>query len=105
MPKTGMTNKSFLFKARERSYICRIPGPGTDLLINRAQEKAVYDAIKPLGISEHVIYMSGDTGYKISEFYEGARNEIPEAGRTWPAVWSWSIASIIPVSRWTIPSI
>ena len=55
--KTGMTNKSFLFKARERSYICRIPGPGTDLLINRAQEKAVYDAIKPLGISEHVIYM------------------------------------------------
>ena len=43
--KTGMTNKSFLFKARERSYICRIPGPGTDLLINRAQEKAVYDKL------------------------------------------------------------
>ena len=81
--KTGMTNKSFLFKARERSYICRIPGPGTDLLINRAQEKAVYDAIKPLGISEHVIYMSGDTGYKISEFYEGARNGDP---RSWQDV-------------------
>ena len=78
-----MTNKSFLFKARERSYICRIPGPGTDLLINRAQEKAVYDAIKPLGISEHVIYMSGDTGYKISEFYEGARNGDP---RSWQDV-------------------
>ena len=81
--KTGMTNKSFLFKARERSYICRIPGPGTDLLINRAQEKAVYDAIKSLGISEHVIYMSGDTGYKISEFYEGARNGDP---RSWQDV-------------------
>lgn len=72
--KTGMTNKSFLFRAKERSYICRIPGPGTELLINRAQEKAVYDAVKPLGISEHVIYMSSDTGYKISEYYEGARN-------------------------------
>lgn len=72
--KTGMTNKSFLFRAKDRSYICRIPGPGTELLINRAQEKAVYDAVKALGISEHVIYMSSDTGYKISEYYEGARN-------------------------------
>lgn len=72
--KTGMTNKSFLFRAKDRSYICRIPGPGTELLINRAQEKAVYDAVKSLGISEHVIYMSSETGYKISEFYEGARN-------------------------------
>jgi len=72
--KTGMTNKSFLFRAKNRSYICRIPGLGTELLINRAQEKAVYDAVKDLGISEHVIYMSSDTGYKISEYYEGARN-------------------------------
>ena len=72
--KTGMTNKSFLFRAGDRSYICRIPGPGTELLINRAQEKAVYDAVKSLGISEHVVYISGDTGYKISEYYEGSRN-------------------------------
>lgn len=72
--KTGMTNKSFLFCAKDRSYICRIPGPGTELLINRQQEKAVYDAIKSLKISEHVIYINGDTGYKISEYYDGARN-------------------------------
>ena len=72
--KTGMTNKSFLFCAKDRSYICRIPGPGTELLINRQQEKAVYDAIKPLKISEHVIYINGETGYKISEYYAGSRN-------------------------------
>lgn len=72
--KAGMTNKSFLFEARGRSYICRIPGPGTGLLINRKQEKDVYDAVKGLGITEHVIYMNGETGYKISEYYEGARN-------------------------------
>lgn len=72
--KTGMTNKSFLFKANNKSYICRIPGPGTEMLINRKQEKAVYDAVKNLGITEHVVYMNGDTGYKISEYYEGARN-------------------------------
>lgn len=71
--KSGMTNKSFLFRAKDRSYICRIPGPGTGLLINRRQEKEVYDSVKGLGITEHVIYMNGDTGYKISEYYEGVR--------------------------------
>lgn len=72
--KTGMTNKSFLFQVKDHSYICRIPGPGTELLINRPQEKAVYEAVKNLGITEHVVYLNGETGYKISEYYEGARN-------------------------------
>ncbi len=75
--KTGMTNQSFLFETKKRSYICRIPGPGTDHLIDRAQEKAAYEAVKPLGITEHVIYLSADTGYKISEYYEGSRNSDP----------------------------
>ena len=35
--KSGMTNKSFLFQIRQTQYICRIPGPGTELLINRRQ--------------------------------------------------------------------
>ena len=81
--KSGMTNKSFLFRAKDRSYICRIPGPGTDHLINRKQEKEVYDAVKALGLTEHVIYMNGITGYKISEYYEGARNGDP---RNWDDV-------------------
>lgn len=72
--KSGMTNKSFLFKVGERGCICRIPGPGTELLINRKQEKRVYDAVVPLGVTEHVIYMNERTGYKIADYYEGARN-------------------------------
>lgn len=72
--KSGMTNKSFLFRLEDRPYICRIPGPGTELLINRMQETKVYEAIQPLGISENVVYIDGRTGYKISEYYEGARN-------------------------------
>ena len=38
--KAGMTNKSFLFKIKDRHYICRIPGPGTELLINRQRGKS-----------------------------------------------------------------
>ncbi|WP_349946234.1 sugar phosphate nucleotidyltransferase [Lacrimispora sp. BS-2] len=75
--KSGMTNKSFLFKIKDRHYICRIPGPGTDLLINRQQEKAVYDVLGKLDITEKVIYFNGETGYKIAEFYEDTHNANP----------------------------
>lgn len=72
--KSGMTNNSFLFSAGGKPYICRIPGAGTELLINRRQEASVYEAVKPLNITEHVIYFNGENGYKISEYYEGARS-------------------------------
>lgn len=72
--KSGMTNKSFLFRTGDHHCICRIPGPGTELLINREQEKEVYDAIRPLGITEHVLYLNPSNGYKISEYYENTRN-------------------------------
>ncbi len=75
--KSGMTNQSFLFQVQGTHYLCRIPGPGTELLINRRQEKNVYDVVAPLGITEHVIYFDGETGYKISEFLEGSRNADP----------------------------
>lgn len=72
--KAGMTNKSFLFNVDGHGYICRIPGPGTELLINRKQEKAVYEAVKPLGITEKLIYLNEENGYKIADYYEGTRN-------------------------------
>lgn len=75
--KSGMTNKSFLFSVSGKRYICRIPGPGTEQLINRRQEAAVYETVKTLDITEHVIYFNGENGYKISEYYEGARTSNP----------------------------
>lgn len=72
--KAGMTNKSFLFELDGRKYICRVPGPGSKLLVNRDEEKAVYDAVIPLGITEPVVYLEPENGYKISEFVEGSRN-------------------------------
>lgn len=60
--KSGMTNKSFLFQVHGKSYICRVPCPGTGLLINRHQEGDVLEAVANLGITEHVIYL---TGYRL----------------------------------------
>jgi len=72
--KSGMTNQSFLFEVKGSQYICRIPGTGTEALINRREEAAVYQAIEPLDLSEHIIYINKQTGYKISRYYEGTRN-------------------------------
>lgn len=71
--KAGMTNNSWLFSVGDRSYICRIPGQGTELLINRHEEKAALSAVKDLGLTEKLIYFDENTGYKISEYYEGSR--------------------------------
>ena len=69
----GMTNKSFLFQIEGENYIFRIPGEGTDVLINRKQEADVYKAITPLKISDKIIYMDPEKGVKITKFIEDAR--------------------------------
>ncbi len=71
--KKGMTNRSFLFICKGKKYIMRIPGEGTDRLINRRQEAAVYRAIEGKAICDDIIYINPDNGYKITEFLEGAR--------------------------------
>lgn len=70
--KKGMTNRSFLFECGKK-YIMRIPGEGTDRLIDRSQEYKVYQVLAKKGISDTVIYMNPTNGYKISEFFQGAR--------------------------------
>ena len=67
--KAGMTNQSFLFQVEDKQYICRIPGPGTQGLVNRAEEERVYRAVLPLGITEHLIYLNPENGYKIAEYF------------------------------------
>lgn len=71
--KKGMTNRSFLFTCKGKKYIMRIPGEGTDQLINRKQEAAVYHAIDGRKICDDIAYINPENGYKITEFLENAR--------------------------------
>ena len=41
----GMTNRSFRFQSGGTQYILRVPGEGTDKLINRRQEAENYRAL------------------------------------------------------------
>ena len=71
--KKGMTNRSFLFRCKGKQYIMRIPGEGTDQLINRKEEAEIYHALDGRKICDDIAYINPDNGYKITEFLEGAR--------------------------------
>lgn len=71
--KKGMTNRSFLFTCRGNKYIMRIPGEGTDKLINRKQEAAVYQAIAATQLCDDPIYINPENGYKLTRYIENVR--------------------------------
>lgn len=72
--KKGMTNRSFLFDCKGKQYIMRIPGEGTQALINRKEEADVYKVINDKHICDDIIYINPQNGYKITEFLHNARN-------------------------------
>lgn len=76
--KKGMTNRSFLFSAVGSKYIMRIPGEGTDQLINRKNEAAVFKAISGLGLCDDPVYINPENGYKITAFLDGVRTCDPD---------------------------
>lgn len=77
--KKGMTNRSFLFSAKGAKYIMRIPGEGTDQLINRRQEADVYKAISGLGLCDDPVYINPENGYKITAFLDNVRTCDPDS--------------------------
>ena len=56
----------------------RIPGEGTDQLINRRQEAEVYRTIAGERLCDDIAYINPDNGYKITAFLENARTCDPE---------------------------
>lgn len=71
--KKGMTNRSFLFTCRGEKYIMRIPGEGTDQLISRREEATVYAQIGDRGISDDVICLNPENGFKITRYLDDTR--------------------------------
>ena len=74
----GMTNRNYTFRYRGDSYIMRIPGEGTSLLIDRTSEREAYRAIEKTGLSDELVFFADD-GVKVSRFYECARTCDPQS--------------------------
>ena len=71
--KMGMTNTSFKFSCKEKSYVYRHPGPGTELIINRKSEFYSMKIAKELSLDDTYIYMDKDIGWKISKYIENVK--------------------------------
>lgn len=71
--KKGMTNRSFVFAVEGSKYIMRIPGVGTEKLIDRTHETKVYKTISGLGLCDDPIRIDAKSGYKITKYLEGVR--------------------------------
>lgn len=71
--KQGMTNDSFLFECLGKRYIVRVPGKGSEQMINRREEATVYNALAGKNICDDVVFLNRDNGMKITVYLEGAR--------------------------------
>lgn len=71
--KKGMTNRSYIFSVKDKRYIMRIPGEGTEQLINRKEEAEVYNTIKGYNVCDELFYINPANGMKISAFVENSR--------------------------------
>lgn len=66
----GLTNRSFSFVVKDKRYIYRHPGVGTDKYISRESEAFSMGVAKELGLDTTVVYISDKEGWKISTFVE-----------------------------------
>ncbi len=72
--KHGMTNRSFDFRQGDQQYIMRIPGEGTEKLMNRRQEAEVNKVLQANGLAQELVFFNPETGHKIARRLTDARN-------------------------------
>lgn len=72
--KKGMTNHSYIFDCRGESYVIRIPGPGTDKMVDRKQEAEIYHMLEGSNVTEPLVYIDPVRGYKITKFLGNAKS-------------------------------
>lgn len=74
--KEGMTNDSFRVRVtgEQDGFVIRLNGAGTAKLLDRDNEEVNYAAIRNLGISDELVSLDSEAGYKVTRFTENVRN-------------------------------
>ncbi len=81
-PLGGMTNKNYRLRLTDgREYVMRIPGAGTEDMIDRENEGKNLRAITKLGIDAKIVYFNERNGVKISEMIPDAKTLTPKMAR------------------------
>lgn len=73
----GMSNKNFRVDLHGNSYVLRVPGNGSEGMVERANEE--YNGIEgcKMGINPQVRYFNAQTGIKLADYIENAETLNP----------------------------
>jgi len=68
----GMSNKNFRVNFKGRSYVLRVPGNGSDGMVERSNEE--FNAIEgcKMGVNPEIRYFDAKTGIKLADYVENA---------------------------------
>lgn len=68
----GLTNKNYRVETDRGDYVIRLPGDGTEDMINRAEEHICTKVANTINIDSKLIYFEDETGIKISRYIQSA---------------------------------
>lgn len=78
----GMTNKNYKVTINNgKKYVLRVPGVGTEEMINRVNEGKNARLASQLGIDAKIVYFNDETGIKISELIPDAKTLTPKMAK------------------------
>jgi len=66
---TGLNNENWILSTAQGSWLYRIPGRGTQLFCSRRNESKVYTILRPFELSDEVIFLDAESGWKLSVYY------------------------------------
>ncbi len=70
----GLTNRTYLVELPdENKYVVRLPGEGTEQIINRKDEKVSAELACHIGIDTNLYYFNENTGVKISQYIDDSQ--------------------------------
>ena len=73
----GMTNRNFKVSFDGNNYVFRIPGNGTEGMVERKNEEVNTLLTYRMGISPEILYFNENTGIKLTRFIDGAETLTP----------------------------
>lgn len=68
----GMTNRNFKVSLDGQTYVLRVPGNGTEGMVERRNEEINNKLSCKMGISPGIVYFNETNGVKLTNFIEGA---------------------------------
>lgn len=72
-PIGGMSNKNFKVEYADQGYVLRLPGAGSETMVDRANEQVNSLLASDLGINPSIRYFDPETGIKLADFVKGAQ--------------------------------